>query len=287
MCVGAKISFSDVTKMKTAPSEVFSCVKPYFDRAKQRIVTSSVNSIIVWNLKVTQLSIIFEVCFEVNDNVHPDNISLLGLWGKTVLTCSTVEMIAETRVVNIREYSMLWTCKEFVSNLKGMYLAIGYKPVNKRLECITGDLRFADAVANIDSLSEFVTKFQEEKAQMFPTLHGFRGAFGSPPTATISCIVSTASALHKIRRRIEYFKEGLSDSLSVKMLLNEAKVEHWFGNIFQLTASQGNSLPKKEWEEHRRLNAVNYILRICDAPFQQPQSNKKGYQALDTLKVNY
>ena len=72
----------------------------------------------------------------------------------------------------------------------------------------------------------------------------------------------------------------------MSILINESKVEHWFGDINQHSHFQGNSIPKKDWEEQQRKHALDFIIRICETPFQQMISSKKVYQNVETLKVS-
>ena len=89
-----------------------------------------------------------------------------------------------------------------------------------------------------------------------------------------------------VQERLENLKTGLTEHLRMSVVLNKSKVEHWFGDINQKSGFQGNSLPKKDWEEFRRLNAVNYMIRTCETPFTQQSCTKKSYQNIESLKIS-
>ena len=83
-------------------------------------------------------------------------------------------------------------------------------------------------------------------------------------------------------RRLNFFDPKLSSLVFSHCITNESWVEHSFG--FTTKKEQGQLQSVEEYVQSKRRNAVDFQIRMCNAPFIQYVKSKvrdKGYQQLD------
>ena len=92
------------------------------------------------------------------------------------------------------------------------------------------------------------------------------------------------------KRTKETLFQTIRDKIDPHVITNESVIEHTFGT--QTRRGQGNNQPMKDYIEIKRLNAVDFQIRMCKTPFNQKCLSKvfnKSYQDLDEryLKISF
>ena len=111
-----------------------------------------------------------------------------------------------------------------------------------------------------------------------------------PWSCTIACVKHTVGSWKAIKKRLDQYTVVNRENIDPHVITNESVVEHTFGT--QKKRGQGNNQTMKEYVETKRLNAVDFQIRMCKTPFNQHCLSKvfnKSYQDLDRryLKISF
>ena len=221
------------------------------------------------------------LCVLYDDGIHFYDLSFTQTGQTLAIKDILCEMIYTIKKVSLschalEEIGSLSFGSEFCKAINRFYKAISYaKPgrgeVFEKIS-IKKSIEFAHPLVNL--LKDMETSLKEKFSR-----NSFQGEFGSVWSRTISCIVDTVESWTALVRRLDFFDQTIADKVFSHCITNESWIEHSFG--FTTKKGQGHLQNMQEYVESKRRHAIDFQIRMTDAPFCQYTKTKirdKGYQ---------
>ena len=279
-----KISFFLLKNKKIVESEtnIVSTVSPDFKNGKLLTIQKEDKNT-VFSLKLSGTGTAIET-EEIDPlKVSTRNVVAIHSWGSVVFLVRK----ADTNTHLLEEFGPLNFGLQYSKAVNVFYDCISYHPRSVKNP---RKLQLTDSIEGAAATVEFFTKMQKSKEGLYPNRKSFVHLDGMPWSSTISCLEHTVGSWKAIQKRLDQYVVVNRDKIDPHVITNESVVEHTFGT--QKRRGQGNNQTMKEYVETKRLNAVDFQIRMCKTPFNQHCLSKvfnKSYQDLDKryLKISF